>query len=376
MPEEDPAPNPTTPSESPSHRRLAIGIGAVLVIAAVAAYPTIYYHLSHVVTDDAYVTGNLVTLSASVDGRITELHVFEGDTVDRGRVLARIDTATYAAEVTRAQASVDRARSRLAEATILLEREKNRAGPLAEQYAAEVDAAQARFTSAAAADGQSARTLQRVDRLSQSGLVSESELDHARSTHRRRSAELDEARELVHKAEALVRLSDGNLDAVRLQHQRVQTSRSELRLAEAGAERWQIRLDATQVRSSVHGVVARLTVHEGELVEEGQTIGFIRDLDTLWVVANVEETRIQNVCPGQPVEITVDAFPDRRLTGRVARIGSVTSSQFAVIPRESFGGNFVKVVQRVPVAIAVDDTSGTLKLGLSAVVGIDVRRRP
>ena len=123
----------------------------------------------------------------------------------------------------------------------------------------------------------------------------------------------------------------------------------------------------------MRGIVARTVVNTGELVDDGQALAFIHDLDTLWVVANVEETQIAKVRIGQPVEITVDAWPDTPLTGHVGKIGSVTGSRFAVIPRESLGGNFVKVVQRIPIRISVEDPSDVLQLGLSAVVGIDIR---
>ena len=98
----------------------------------------------------------------------------------------------------------------------------------------------------------------------------------------------------------------------------------------------------------------------------------IHDLDCLWIVANVEETEIRRVRHGQGANIRIDAYPHLEFTGQVLSIGSVTTSQFAFIPRQSRGGNFVKVVQRVPVMISVQDSNGLLKLGLSAVVGINI----
>ena len=96
-------------------------------------------------------------------------------------------------------------------------------------------------------------------------------------------------------------------------------------------------------------------------------------MDELHVVANVSETEIRNVREGQPVQISVDAFPDVRFKGHVLRVGSVTGSKFALIPQESVGGNFVKVIQNVPVRISVKDPGALLKVGLSAVVSIDIR---
>lgn len=365
-----------TSSSPPRHilgGRIGWALLVLLALGAILLYPTVDYHLNHVITDDSYVSGNLVAISATLSARVEEMAVSTADSVTVGDLIARLEDDVYRADLRRAQAVVAAARSRLAEAEILLDHEKYRAGPLADQYEAELVAARARLAAAQAAHDQSKSVLRRVERLSSSGLVSDSELEAARIDEQRSKAQLDEAVELVHKAAAGVKLTDGHLHPVKIQHQRVETERARLKLAEAESERARIQLEDTRILSPVRGIVAKTTVNSGELVDEGRTLVFVRDLDTLWVVANVEETQIRNVEIGQAVHITIDAIPDREFGGRVEKIGSVTGSQFAIIPRESLGGNFVKVVQRVPVRISVADPNGLLKLGLSAVVGIDIR---
>jgi membrane fusion protein (multidrug efflux system) len=343
-----------------------------MIIAAILLVPTVDYHLNHVITDDAYVSGNLVAVSATLSARVEEMVASTADSVTVGDLIARLEDGVYRADLQRAKAVVAAARSRLAEAEIILDQEKYRAGPLADQYEAELVAARARLAAAQAAHDQSKSVLRRVERLSNSGLVSDSELEAARIDGQRSKARLDEAVELVRKAAAGVKLTDGHLHPVKIQHQRVETERAGLALAEAESERARIQLEDTRILSPVRGVVAKTMVNRGELVDVGRTLAFIRDLDTLWVVANVEETQIRNVAIGQAVHITIDAIPDGEFSGWVEKIGSVTGSQFAIIPRESLGGNFVKVVQRVPVRISVADPDGILKLGLSAVVGIRI----
>ena len=364
-------PDPTTLSRL-TNGQIVGGISGILILVALILIPTIRHHLNHVITDDAYVSGNLVTVSSMIAGRIESMAVSTGDTVQGGDPLVILNDGPFQAALGKSRAAASSARSKLAEAEIILEREKHRAGPVADQYEAEWTATKAHVNAAHADREHALNNLRRSEMLLKSGLIAESELEAARMTAQRREAELEEARERVNKAAAGVRMED-NLHPVRIQHQKVETARAELALAEAEVERAEIEARETRATSPVRGIVAKTTVNTGELVDEGQTLAFVHDLDTLWVVANIEETQIALVKIGQPVEITIDAWPDTVLHGTVQKIGSVTGSQFAIIPRESLGGNFVKTVQRVPVRISVQDPGKMLQLGLSAVVAIDIR---
>lgn len=345
----------------------------LLLIVAILLYKPIHYHFTHVVTNDAYVSGDLVIIAPSISGRLSSILVEEGDTVAQGQVIAYLSDEAHQAIQSQAEASVGSAKSRLAEAEIQLELERQRAGPLADQDEADLIAARARLTAIKAALGQTKSEFKRILRLSQSNLVSESELDAALTRQQTRQAQLEGAQEEVHKAEATCKLSKGHLDAVRIQAQRVETARADFRLAEAEQEAADIHLGNTHLQSPVQGIVAHLAANNGELLEDGQTIALIRSLETLWITANIEETEIRRVQIGQAVNISVDAYPSRIFSGKVIGIGSVTSSLFSLIPRQKISGNFVKVVQRVPVRISVSDLDGLLKLGLSIKIGIDIQ---
>jgi membrane fusion protein, multidrug efflux system len=364
-------PDPSTLSRL-TNGQIAGGIAAVLILGIFILFPTIRHHMNHVITDDAYVSGNLVTVASMVSARIERMPAGTGDTVQAGDPLVILNDGPFQAALTKSRAAASSARSKLAETEIILEREKHRAGPVADQYEAEWTATKAHVNAALADREHALSNLKRAELLLQSGLIAESELEATRMTAQRRKAELEEARERVNKAAAGVRMED-NLHPVRIQHQKVATARAELALAEAEVDRAEIEARETRAISPVRGIVAKTTVNTGELVDEGQTLAFVHDLDTLWVVANIEETQIAQVKIGQPVQITIDAWPDSVLQGIVRKIGSVTGSQFAIIPRESLGGNFVKTVQRVPVRISVQDPGQMLQLGLSAIVAIDIR---
>ncbi len=336
------------------------------------AYAPLRFYLTHVTTNDARVSGVLVTVAPGVQGRIVGFTVQEGDTVTAGQQIASLQEESYRAELAQAEAVLLKAKSRLAEAEIGLDMERYRAGPLARRSEADVMAAQARLAASKVALEQSVSERKRVQRLSDSNLVSSAELDDAVARYRRYQAEHEAAAEAVHRAEATRTLTNGHLGPMRIKEQQIEAARADLKFAEAELEAARIRLSSTRILTPVNGIVARTVARPGEWVDEGQTISLVRDLDTLWVVANVSETEIRKVREGQRVAISVDAFPDDTFDGHVLSIGTATASQFALIPQQSAGGNFVKVVQRVPVRISIADPRCRLEMGLSAVISIDV----
>jgi membrane fusion protein (multidrug efflux system) len=370
MSQEPPEAGP--PQRSRLRRALPLLVPAAALAIAVVAYGPLHFYLTHVTTDDAHVSGTLVAVAPSVPGHILGFDVREGDTVSAGRRIARLRDDLYRAEVLQAEAFLERARSRLVEAEIGLEMEEHRAEPLAARDESDVMAAQARLAAARAALEQSASELKRIQRLSDSNLVSSAELDDAVARHRRYQAEHEAGEEAVRRAEATRKLTNGHLGPLRIKQQQIAASEADLSMARAALEAARIRLDGTQIRSPVNGIVARTVARPGERVDEGQTVALVRDLDTLWVEANVSEAEIRKVREGQPVSISVDAFPGCTFSGSVVSIGTATASQFALIPQQSAGGNFVKVVQRVPVRISISDPECRLKMGLSAVVSINV----
>jgi membrane fusion protein, multidrug efflux system len=368
----DHIPEPASASPSRLRRLMPILVVALLLAVAAVSYGPLSFYLAHVTTDDAHVSGVLVAVAPSVPGRILGIEADEGDTVAIGQLLVRLRDDTYRAELAQAEAMLARARSRLTEAEIGLEMEQHRAGPLAMRDQAEVMAAQARLSAARAALEQSESDRRRIQALSDSNLVSSARLDDAITRHRRSVAEREATEESVRKAEATRKLTNGHLGPLRIKQQQIEAARADLLLAEAVVKAARIKLDGTRIQSPVNGIIARSIARVGERVDEGQTVALVRDLDTLWVVANVSETEIRKVREGQSATVSVDAFPDCQFQGRVLGIGTATSSQFALIPQQSAGGNFVKVVQRIPIRISVSDPQCRLKMGLSAVVSINV----
>ena len=365
----------TAPSSQSSrnHRRsrlLGIAVALLVIAVGLLLIPVARFHLNHVVTDDAYVSGNIVGIAPSLTGRIAEISVITDQPIAPGDLIARLNDATERSQIARWEAEVERAKSREKETRIGLEIVQTRSGPLLEQDQAELDGAAARQEGAQVARDQAESDLQRTLRLADSEYVPPVHLELARTRLRKLTADLGAAKEELHKAKAGRKLSSSHEYAVLMQQQRVQTAKAERHLAEAGLASARLDLDRTNVRSPVRGIVAKMAAKPGETVEDGEIICLVRDLDDIWIVANVKETQLRMVDVGRAAVIRFEAYPDREYTGSVLSIGSVTRSQFSLIPRENLSEHFVKVVQRIPVRISIDDPYGQLPIGLSARVGI------
>jgi multidrug resistance efflux pump len=133
-------------------------------------------------------------------------------------------------------------------------------------------------------------------------------------------------------------------------------------------------LDNATLRSPISGTVIKLLAKEGEVVAPGQAVAMVIDESKLYISANIEETELSRVKLGQKVAVTVDAFPDKRLSGHVEEIGEATNSTFSLLPATNTSGNFTKVTQRIPIKISIDDSDGTdLSAGMNAVIKIFVK---
>jgi len=323
--------------------RARISIRAILsgvAIAAVAA--TVGYWALAIRgwerTDDAFVEGHLVFLSPRVAGQIVEVAVVENQRVEKGDVLVRLDPADFEVRVARARADVDAARNRMAQA----------------HAAADSAAAQAR--AAAVRLRHADQELARAQSLFADGVGSRTALDAAQAVRDAAAAELHAAEERENAERAAL----GN--------------EAPVRQAEAALREAELALEHSFVRAPFAGVIGKKNAEPGAHVSPGQPLVALRDEAEVWVTANFKETQIGVMQPGDAAEIRVDAFPDLRVRGHVESIAPATGAKYALLPPDNATGNFTKVVQRVPVRIAIDAVeggAGRLPVGLS----VDARVR-
>ena len=410
----------------------------ILVFAAMGYFGLDWwlYSLSHVSTDDARVKGTLITVSPRVAGRLTSVLIEQGQPIQQGEVIARIQQDDYLAQATLSEAALEAAESQLASAALELELTQAVAAgeiersdavlgasesQLAEaekaagvesdivqadlrEKAAAVEEARAHLLSAKVNQDMAEAELRRANQLFDDGIVATEQRDQTAAAYDHAKAQYQSAQETLNKSMALleratadsqrVQLLQENIrtqqrkvkesaalkslalaeqQRVKMQEEVLKTLRAKVKEAQAKLDLAQLRLAETVITSPVDGVVSQAIADPGEHIQPGQPIAIVNDPQDVWVEANIEETEIRKVQIGQAVDLDVDAYPQRKFAGQVIQVGAATRSEFAIIPAGSASAHFIKVTQRLPVKIAVDNREGLLKPGMMVVVGIRVK---
>jgi len=337
-------------------------------------------------TDNAYVKASTTVISPNIDGYVEVVHVENNMPVETGDLLVTFDAKPFQAAVEAAEAEVESARAEVAAAEANLAaagaavehaRERRQLqGSLILQAEAAVEAASAR------AD-QAARELTRAESLRERQVGSEQRYEQAATEEQFARAELRRARAELAAAQDELAVIDSEIKRLEAVVKQIEASvgqrQAELARAEAQLRSARIELSHTEVRAPIDGVVGNRIVEPGVYMEAGWPMLSVVPLAGVWVVANFKETQLTDVRVGQKVELTVDAFPGVRIEGRVHSMAPASAAEFSLLPPQNASGNFVKVVQRVPVKIVFDvppAISGRLVPGLSTIATIDTRTAP
>jgi membrane fusion protein, multidrug efflux system len=344
-----PAPRPPV-SESaslpPPRRRFRAGLVIVVVLALAVNAAAAFYYVRFIApfeaTDAAFIESYVAFISPRVSGPVVKLRVTDNQRVKAGDVLVEIDPRDYQVLVDQAKADLAAAASRIrqAEAQIVVDQAK------ADQQQAAVAAAQA-IAERTEADRVRYESVQ-------SQAISRSQLDLAKTSASSAVAEVEVARNQARAAVAQVELDRADVETARAAVQQVQT-----RLAQA-----QLQLSYTTLVAPRDGRVTRRTVEQGAYVQTGEALLALVP-DDLWVVANFKETQLERIRPGQPVQIRVDAYPQRPFKGKVDSLQAGSGARFSLLPPENAVGNYVKVVQRVPVKIIFDEPMNPSELDIA-----------
>jgi membrane fusion protein (multidrug efflux system) len=333
-----------------SHAKLVLLLIVVLAVAGAATHW--YLTKDEASTDDAYTDGHAIAVAPQIAGTVVALRVTDNQRVKAGDVLLEIDPRSYAAARDQAQGSLDVAEAQLANARINLDWTK-------QDYPARLAAAQA---SRAAADAMhlKAQADARRQRSLPKAATSQQDIDSAEAALRRSEAQISEAQAAVRRAE-LVPQYVGQAEA------QVHQLEAQVALARAQLAQAELNLSWTKVTAPQDGWVTKRNVEQGNYVQAGQTVLSVVTPD-IWITANFKESQLDRMRPGQKVDIAVDAYPGLKLTGHVDSLQLGSGSRFTAFPPENATGNFVKIVQRVPVKIVIDsglDPAIPLPLGVS-----------
>lgn len=344
-------------------RATPASIGIMAVIAAVGIGLIMWaWHLgpfnsTRVSTDNAYVRGAITVLAPQVNGYVTEVLVKDFQYVKAGQELLRIDDRIYRERVRAAEGQV-------ANATAAL----NNAEQTQAQNTATVGSARANLAAAQAEQARARAEQARVDELAERGSVSLSERDRVRTSARLAAANVLKAQAEIEIAQQRVKgttVSRGGLEA-------------QVSMAQAQLELAKIDLANTVIVAPRDGQVSEATVRRGQYVTAGSQLLFLVP-DTLWVVANFKEGQTWRMRVGQQASFKVDAFEGAVLTGHVEQIAPATGSEFSVLRPDNASGNFTKVVQRLPVRIAIDPNqplARRLRPGMSVTAEVDTGAAP
>lgn len=355
------APTPAAPPKYLFPSRRSVLLAGMIAVAGIAlilrAWQLGPFATATVSTEDAYVRGQVTVLSPQVSGYVSEVLVSDFDHVSQGQPLLRIDDAIYRQKVAQTQADLDSARAQLA----------NSAQSQA-QGRAQIAAAQADLAAMQAEQSRAATELARYEQLARQQLVSANDRDRLRSGSKAASA-------AVQQSQAAIRIAEESLNATTVDRDSLQ---ARVAAAEAALQLARIDLERTVIHAPRAGQLSEASVRQGQYVTAGTQLLFLVP-DSLWVVANFKEGQTWNMQVGQPATFAVDAFKGQQLQGHIEQIAPATGSEFSLLKPDNASGNFTKVVQRLPVRIAIDPgqpLASRLRPGMSVVVEVDTAAQP
>lgn len=309
-------------------------------------------------TDNAYIRADITSITPRIGGEVLAVPVQNNQPVKKGDLLLQIDKADYEARLVNARAQVA-----VREAALTTNvQQKATQQSLIEEARASLSAAQADETRAR-------QDWERANTLVQQGVATRQHLDAATAAYKSAQATAVRAQASV-KAAGQQSLT---LDAERARLEaELEAARAVLKLAE-------IDLAATELRAPVDGVIGDLTARVGERINAGMRLLSVVPLANVFVEANFKETQLTRMAAGQPVQVTVDAFPGQKLSGHIDSVSPASGAEFALLPPDNATGNFNKIVQRVPVKILLDvpaGLAGLLRPGMSVKASVDTRTAP
>lgn len=397
------APDPTETGPAKARRKFII-IAVVLLLVLVAGF---FYWRSTLTedTDDAQVDGDLYQVSARVSGQVIKVNVTDNQEIKQGDVIAEIDPRDYQVAVEQAEAQLANAKASYVQANsnvpiVNVQTRTQVATSGSDVATAEASVAQAQKNVAAAqarVDQAKANALKAqldVDRykpLVEKDVISKQQFDQAVAQAAATSGALLEAQQNVVAqqagvAQTLSKLNSARSDAaqarenapkqVAVQQARAQAANADIMTAQAKLDQARLNLSYCHIVAPIAGIINKKNVSVGQNISPGQNMLTIIPLDNLWITANFKETQLQNMKVGQEVTVKVDALGGRKYKGRVTQVGGATGSRLSLFPPENATGNYVKVVQRIPVRIDLEkgqNDDHLLRPGYSVVPDVGIK---
>ena len=350
-PQEQPAQPPQKPvgekkadaAQASRRRRPLLRIGLVLLAGvAIGAGYLWWDNASHYEsTDDAFIAARQIAIAPQVTGYVTAVPVTDNEHVEAGAVIAKLDDRDYQAALDQANAQIEAAKAGVVNAEAQLDVQQ-----------AQIQASKAQVDQAKAVLAFAQQQATRYNDLAKRGAGS---VQNAQQY----TSQLNQQQSAVESAEAAAHVAERQLLALKAQ---IKSQQASLAVAKAQRETAALNVGYTTIRASQPGRIANLTAAPGAFAQPGTALTMFVP-DDLWIVANFKETQLDRMRPGQPVSFTIDAYSERTLKGRVASVQPGSGTAFSLLPAQNATGNYVKIVQRVPVKIVFDKPLPDVTLG-------------
>lgn len=353
------------------HRRLAVI--AALIVCLIAGAWWVHQRYTHIFSEDARIATDMIEVSAKLAGQVTHFPVSQGDRLEPGMLIAQIDdrSAQFALGELEAQyRAMQSTCNRLESQIEMVDRES---GGRLSAARSQLSAAEATLKSTASDLDFKRSEWERAQSLRERQIISQQQWENARNAFRQSEQQHQRALADVASAQANVTATEASLGQLKVLRNELESSRHELERITASIDRQKVMLTDLRVTSSISGIVDETFVHQGEYVVPGQRLLLMHDPANIWIDANIKETDIRNVVLGAPVSISVDAYPRRKFSGEVTRIGNAATSQFSLLPSTNPSGNFTKVTQRLPIRISIEQSGELLRPGMMVEVAIEIR---
>jgi membrane fusion protein, multidrug efflux system len=393
---------PEQPAQKSRRRFIIIGVLAILIVGAVLFW---WHSTFYEDTDDAQVNGHLIQVSARITGHVVKVNVDENQEVAAGTVLVEVDPKDFEVAVQQDEANLQSAEAAYEAAKVTVPvtgintgstlrsagADVSSAGSSVAQAQKQLEAAQAAVAQADANNTKAQLDLQRYTPLVEKDVISKQQFDAAVAAANGNKAGLAQAqaqllgaqdgvriaRDRVAQAEASFKNAQTGPQQVAIQKAKADQAAAMVEQARAQLNQAQLNLSYTKIVAPVAGIVTRKSVEIGQNVSVGQNMMTLVSLDDVWITANFKETQLEHMGAKQHVVITVDAYGGRRYDGQITQIGGATGSVLSLFPPENATGNYVKVVQRVPVRIDLTDpkqnSDHLLRPGLSVEPKVRVK---
>ncbi len=348
--------NPTTTVPPKKKSPLVpIILGIVALLAAFFGVRKINHAMHYEETDNAQIESNAVPVLSRIAGYVDTLNLADYQDVKAGQLLLSIDNREFVIAVQQAEADLLTAQADLATAeAALLNTNQNRSLASANQ-----DVQQSRLQKAVS-------DLKRDEALFGEGSITQKQYEDSKSGYETALRQLGANKEQV----AVAASQNGTSRA------QIEKARAMIKVREAALESAKLKLTYTRIVAPASGRVGKVNLHPGQYLQPGAPLFSIVNNEQFWIIANFKETQLAKLKIGQPVEISMDGYPDQKITGKISSFSDATGAKFALLPADNATGNFVKITQRVPVKIDFDNASAyksLLKAGLSVKVDVKVK---